>query len=112
MNAFCSAAPNQFGVPSNDSAFYVRAVTGNSMNSPSLTSYATYGYQWGASGTSTSANKGIFFLADLNQNWGPYITSVGLFNDDNELLAIAKLSQPIKKPRSFPITIRVELDFD
>jgi len=40
-----------------------------------------------------------------------YITSVGLYNNDNELLAIAKLSQPILKSFSNEILIKVKLDF-
>lgn len=40
-----------------------------------------------------------------------YITSIGLYNDDNELLAIAKLSEPIKKDDSSQITTQVNLDF-
>jgi len=40
-----------------------------------------------------------------------YITSIGLYNDDNELLAIAKLSEPIKKDNSSQITTQVNLDF-
>lgn len=40
-----------------------------------------------------------------------YVTSVGLYNDDNELLAIAKLSQPILKSKSREALIKVKLDF-
>ena len=40
-----------------------------------------------------------------------YITSVGLYNNDNELLAIAKLSKPILKSFSNEILVKVKLDF-
>jgi len=40
-----------------------------------------------------------------------YITSVGLYNNDNELLAIAKLSKPLLKSYSNEILIKVKLDF-
>ena len=40
-----------------------------------------------------------------------YFTSVGLYSDNNELLAIAKLSKPIKKTTEDQQTIRVRLDF-
>ena len=40
----------------------------------------------------------------------PYITSVGLYNDVNELIAIAKLSQPLQKPADTELTIQVKLD--
>lgn len=40
-----------------------------------------------------------------------YITTVGLYNDGNELLAVAKLSQPLKKSFSRESIIRIKLDF-
>jgi hypothetical protein len=40
----------------------------------------------------------------------PFITTIGLYSEDNSLLAIAKLAQPIRKPVSYPITFRVQLD--
>ena len=40
-----------------------------------------------------------------------YITSVGLYNDNNELLASAKLSEPLKKSPSTEFTIRARLDY-
>jgi len=40
-----------------------------------------------------------------------YITTVGLYNDTNELLAVAKLSKPLKKDFTKEALIRVKLDF-
>lgn len=40
-----------------------------------------------------------------------YITTVGLYNDKNELLAVAKLSQPFKKDQNTEALIKVKLDF-
>jgi hypothetical protein len=40
-----------------------------------------------------------------------YITSVGLYSADNELLATAKLSEPLKKDPSNSLTLRVRLDY-
>ena len=40
-----------------------------------------------------------------------YITTVGMYNDNNELLAVAKLSQPILKSKSREALIKVKLDF-
>jgi hypothetical protein len=40
-----------------------------------------------------------------------YITTVGLYNDSDQLLAIAKLSQPILKSKSREALIKVKLDF-
>lgn len=40
-----------------------------------------------------------------------YITTVGLYSADNELLAVAKLSEPIKKMPGNEVTLRVRLDY-
>jgi hypothetical protein len=53
---------------------------------------------------------------DLNQSTfigdsKTYITTVGLYNNDNELLALAKLSKPILKSFSNEVLVKVKLDF-
>ena len=40
-----------------------------------------------------------------------YLTSVGLYNDKNELLAVAKLSKPFKKDPNTEALIKVRLDY-
>ena len=40
-----------------------------------------------------------------------YITTVGLYSADNELLAVAKLSEPLKKDPTNEFTLRVRLDY-
>ena len=40
-----------------------------------------------------------------------YITSVGLYSADNELLATAKISEPLKKTPANELTLRVRLDY-
>ena len=40
-----------------------------------------------------------------------YITSVGLYNHNNDLLAIAKLAKPVKKDDTITLTTQVKLDF-
>tara|TARA_Y100001963_G_scaffold81155_1_gene112575 strand:+ start:4105 stop:5250 length:1146 start_codon:yes stop_codon:yes gene_type:complete len=40
-----------------------------------------------------------------------YVTTIGLYNVNNELLATAKLSEPLKKDPSNELTLRVRLDY-
>jgi len=40
-----------------------------------------------------------------------YITTVGLYNDNSELLAVAKLSRPLLKDFTKELLVRVKLDF-
>jgi hypothetical protein len=40
-----------------------------------------------------------------------YITTIGLYSSDNELLAVAKLSEPLRKDPTNELTLRVRLDY-
>jgi len=40
-----------------------------------------------------------------------YITTVGMYSADNELLAVAKLSEPLRKSSDTELTLRVRLDY-
>ena len=40
-----------------------------------------------------------------------YVTTIGLYSPDNELLAVAKLSEPLKKTPANELTFRVRLDY-
>ena len=59
-----------------------------------------------STGSDGSLTQGTFFKDPKT-----FITQVGLYNDDNELLAIAKLSKPILKSYSREAIIKVKLDF-
>lgn len=45
-----------------------------------------------------------------HSEFGTYITNIGLYNDTNELMAIAKLSNPIKNEKDLPISFLVRFD--
>ena len=40
-----------------------------------------------------------------------FITTIGLYNDNNDLVAVAKLSQPITKDFTKEALVRVKLDY-
>jgi hypothetical protein len=40
-----------------------------------------------------------------------YVTSIGLYDDDEQLLAVAKLSKPVRKSFEKELVIKVKLDF-
>lgn len=44
--------------------------------------------------------------------FNPYITTIGLYNNDNELLAVAKLAQPIKKRKDIDLNFLIRIDLD
>jgi hypothetical protein len=45
-----------------------------------------------------------------HSEFGTYVTNIGLYNDERELLAIAKLSNPIKNDKDLPISFLVRFD--
>lgn len=58
-----------------------------------------------------SGSTGEVLYSDFINNPQTYITTVGLYNDTNELLAVAKLSRPLLKDFTKEALIRVKLDF-
>ena len=58
-----------------------------------------------------SGSTGEVLYSGFINNPQTYITTVGLYNDTNELLAVAKLSRPLTKNFTKEALIRVKLDF-
>ena len=58
-----------------------------------------------------SGSTGEVVHSDFINNPQVYLTTVGLYNDSNELLAVAKLSRPLLKDFTKEALVRVKLDF-
>lgn len=58
-----------------------------------------------------NASNGSIILTDFYKDPKVYVTSIGLFNAQNEMLAVAKLSRPLEKSFDKEALIRVRLDF-
>jgi len=56
------------------------------------------------------ANGNLLFSTLIN-NPQTFITTVGMYNDNNELLAVAKLSKPLVKDFTKEALIRIKLDY-
>jgi len=61
--------------------------------------------------TFVTGSVGAFVQPLFERDPHVYITSVGLYDDANELLAVAKTSKPIEKSFDKEIAIKVKLDF-
>jgi hypothetical protein len=61
--------------------------------------------------TFVSGSVGQFAQSLFEKDPHVYITTVGLYDDANELLAVAKTSKPIEKSFDKEIAIKVKLDF-
>ena len=71
------------------------------MPSPSETMYNT-----------TSAYEAAYDIQSFATHsfFAPYITTIGLYNDFNELLAVGQLSAPVKNDKELLIGIQVRFD--
>jgi hypothetical protein len=61
--------------------------------------------------TFVTGSVGQFVNSSFERDPKVYITTVGLYDDSNELLAVAKTSKPIEKSFDKEVAIKVKLDF-
>jgi hypothetical protein len=87
-------------VPSTNYFVRVKNKEFNYSNNPTFVSDGTDGQ-----------TKGTIIYQDLINNPRTYLTSVGLYDTNNELLAIGKLSRPTQKSFDNELLIKVRIDF-
>jgi len=89
----CTIRPDEFNYSLNPTLLSGTELTNpvNSNGAPVDTSGDIYGFVTGSS-------------------FSPYVTTVGLYNTNNELLAVAKLSQPIPTSRTVDMNIVINMD--
>ena len=68
-------------------------------------------FNFSSNPTFATASDGSFSVPSYYKNPKSFVTQVGLYNDSNELLAVAKLSKPLLKSFSREALIKVKLDF-
>lgn len=68
-------------------------------------------YNYSENPSFISGSTGEVLYSDFINNPQTYITTVGLYNDTNQLLAVAKLSRPLPKDFTTEALIRIKLDF-
>jgi hypothetical protein len=61
--------------------------------------------------TFVTGSVGEFVQSTFERDPRVYITTVGLYDDANELLAVAKTSKPVEKSFDKEVAIKVKLDF-
>ena len=68
-------------------------------------------YNYSSNPSFISSSTGAILFDSFIDNPTTYITTVGLYNDAAELLAVAKLSRPLEKDFTKELLVRVKLDF-
>ena len=69
-----------------------------------------YTYTQNPSAISGSTNSGVVYDFLTGSYFQPYVTTVGLYNNANQLVAVGKLSQPLQSSNVTDTTILVNLD--
>ena len=68
-------------------------------------------YNYTNNPTFYNLSNGTINNEDFVNNPKVYVTTIGLYNDNNELLAVGKVSKPVEKSFEKEALIRVRLDF-
>ena len=61
--------------------------------------------------TYISGSNGTFAIPSMLRNPSVYITTIGMYDDNNRLLAVAKLSKPLLKSFNREALVKVKLDY-
>jgi len=61
--------------------------------------------------TFVTGSNGSFVYSSMLRNPSVYVTSIGMYDDQNRLLAVAKLSQPLLKTFNREVLVKVKLDY-
>jgi hypothetical protein len=69
-----------------------------------------FGFSQNPSLISGSSNSGVLSDFATGSYFNPYVTTVGLYNNNKELLAVAKLAQPLPLSDITDTNIMVNLD--
>ena len=68
-------------------------------------------YNFSNNATWVTGSNGVIKNSDMWNDPKVYITTIGLYNDSNELLATAKLSKPVQKSFDRELLVKVRLDY-
>jgi hypothetical protein len=79
----------------------------SALSSSIKTTYDNTGDIYSISASNSNGDKNANITGSEFQ---PYITTVGLYNDANQLIAVGKLGQPIPKSANTEMTITVKID--
>lgn len=61
--------------------------------------------------TATTGSNGDVRDFITGSDFNPYVTTVGLYNESNELLVVGKLAQPFRMPSNTDVNFIIRYDF-
>ena len=109
INVFCKCQPDEMNYTTNITSALTGTVSSDGTAIPGEMSQA-YNNLWTKSPLTGSTDRFKYTSSITGAGAGPFITAVGLYNNNNDLMAVAKLARPLKKPTDLPITFKVQID--
>ena len=111
ISVFCKCSPDALNFTLNPSSYSISSISAST--DPAIGEIGQSFNNILANSTITASTDRAQYLPGLvssGAGWSPYITTVGLYNHNNDLLAVAKVATPLKKPNDLPLTFKVQID--
>lgn len=69
-------------------------------------------FQYSLNPTLLSGSNNTYYNFATGSDFQPYVTCVGLYNENNDLIAVGKLSQPIPLSKTIDTTFQINFDYN
>ena len=111
LNVFCKCTPDQMNFTLNPTVFMQNSISASTdiIGTNIYQAYNNILVHSSITGA-TGRAKMLSGLVSSGVDFSPYITSVGLYDNNHDLLAIAKFTTPVKKPTDLPMTFKLQID--
>ena len=101
---------SDFALSSNITASFSSSFTIYETQYKATISEDEFNYSQNPTIISGSTNTGIYKNFATSSFFTPYVTTVGMYNEQNELLAVGKLAQPLPTSQTTDTTILINID--
>ena len=108
INVFCKCQPDEMNFSTNLTSALTGSVCSDTTSAGEI--QQAYNNLLTKSPLTGSTDRFQYTPSMTGAGAGPFITAVGLYNNNNDLMAVAKLARPLKKPTDLPITFKVQID--
>ena len=108
INVFCKCQPDEMNFSTNFTSALTGSVSSDTTSAGEI--QQAYNNLWTKSPLTGNSDRMRFTPSMTRAGAGPYITTVGLYDNNNDLMAVAKLARPLKKPTDLPLTFKVQID--
>ena len=111
ISVFCKCTPASLNFTLNPTSYSISSISGTAEAAIGAISQSFNNILTNSTITANT-NHAAYMpgLVSSGAGWSPYITTVGLYDDANDLLAVAKVATPLKKPNDLPLTFKVQID--